>query len=424
MLDFSARLENAVRNFFGSPPRAPRFALVLSGGGARAAYQAGVMNYVADAFPDANFPIVNGVSAGAINAAHLANFDGSFSAAAHDLTRIWEAIREDDVYTPASSFQFIHGFMRHVLGGKAASEGDEERRGLVDTAPLKKFLMRQLGTEDGRLHGVARNIIRGRLRALAIATTRYETGQTVTWVHGPDIKGWEQPNRVGINTSLKVDHILASASLPILFPAVQIGDAWYGDGGIRLSAPISPVIDMGADRIFVISTRYDRSRYEADEPTVSGYPPPATIIGVLMNAIFLDVLDRDARILERFNELVAQIPGRQRGGLREIKMLLIRPSRDLSKMASHYEARPEGALWLLTRGLGTGESSSPDWLSMLLFEQPYIHDLLEVGYGDARARHDDIAEFIEMEERRGISLPRVPLTRRTGDGISRATSAV
>lgn len=423
MVDLSSRVENAVRNFFGSPPQAPRFALVLSGGGARAAFQAGVMKYVADAFPEANFPIINGVSAGAINAAHLANFDGSFSSAALDLTRIWEAIHEEEVYTPASAYQFVHGFLRHVLGGRAAAESDEERRGLVDTAPLRRYLMKQLATEDGRLHGVTRNIMRGRLRALAIATTRYQTGQTVTWVQGSDIKGWEQPNRVGINANLTVDHILASASLPILFPAVQIGDAWYGDGGIRLSAPISPVIDLGADRIFVISTRYERSRPEADEPTVSGYPPPATIIGLLMNAIFLDVLDRDARILERFNELVAQIPRKRRGGLRELKMLLIRPSRDLSKMASHYEARPEGALWLLTRGLGTGQSTSPDWLSMLLFDQPYIQDLLEIGYSDARARHDDIAEFIEMEERKGLALPHLPRLARSGDGAPEARSA-
>ncbi len=404
------RLGDALKYFMGAPAPPDRFALVLSGGGARAAYQAGVLHYVAEAFPEANFSILNGVSAGAINAAHLANYDGGFAEAARDLVRIWEEVHEYEVFTPASSFQFIHGFLRHVLGGRAASEGREQRRGLVDTQPLRDYLRRQYGAEDGVLRGVEGNIASGRLRALSIATTNYMTGQTVTWIQGADLPNWEQPNRLGINTTMTVEHILASSALPILFPAVRIGDAWYGDGGIRLSAPISPVIDLGADRIFVISTRYERTRREADLPSVAGYPPPATIIGVLMNAIFLDVLDRDARILERFNDLIDHVPISKRGNFRPLKMLLIRPSRDLAKMASQYDARTDGVLGLLTRGLGTGESTSPDWLSMLLFEHPYMQDLLEVGYNDGRARHDDLAEFLKLEEKKGAPLP--VITRR------------
>lgn len=394
-------LSGRIRSFFGPSTPAARYALVLSGGGARAAYQSGVMQYIAHAFPHVNFPILNGVSAGAINAAQLANYDGPLNESASDLVRTWEAIHEAEVYTPVSSLTFVSGFLRHVIGGRRSKEdpegAGEERRGLVDTNPLRNYLLKQLKTESGELTGVTSNIASGRLRALAIATTNYLTGQTVTWVQGPDIRGWEQPNRVGINTTITVEHIMASSALPILFPAIRIGNAWYGDGGIRLSAPISPVIEMGADRILVISTRYDRSRREADQPTVTGYPPPATIIGVLMNAIFLDLLDRDARMLERINDLLDQIPRWKETSVRPLEMLLIRPSRDLAKMASQYDAKAEGALWLLTRGLGTGESKSPDWLSMLLFEHPYIRDLLTIGYDDARARHDDIARFLDSE---------------------------
>jgi NTE family protein len=386
---------------FGAPPAAARHALVLSGGGARAAYQAGVIHYIAETFPEANFPILNGVSAGAINAAHIANYDGPFAASAASLVKTWESIHEEEVYTPASSFAFIHGFLRHVIGGRwvrrSNGEDEEERRGLVDTAPLREYLKRQLETESGVLTGVSRNIERGRIRALAIATTNYLTGQTVTWVQGSDIRGWEQSNRVGINTTLTVEHIMASSALPILFPAVRLGNAWYGDGGIRLAAPISPVIELGADKILVVSTRYERSRREADEPSVNGYPPPATIIGVLMNAIFLDLVDRDARILERFNGLLEKIPPWKETSLRPLDMLLIRPSRDLAKMASQYEANPEGVLWLLTRGLGTGESKSPDWLSMLLFEHDYMMDLLTIGYEDGRRQRDDIERFLALK---------------------------
>jgi NTE family protein len=400
MKTMTSHLTGRLRAFFGASIHAARYALVLSGGGARAAYQSGVLHYIGQAFPQANFPILNGVSAGAINAAHLANYDGPFHESAGHLVETWEAIHEEEVYTPESSIAFVGGFLRHVIGRGSRSndeEDAEERRGLVDTNPLREYLKRQLQSESGELTGVSRNIDRGRLRALAIATTNYLTGQTVTWVQGSDIRGWEQPNRVGINTVLTVEHIMASSALPILFPAVRIGNAWYGDGGIRLTAPISPVIELGADRILVISTRYDRSRREADQPSITGYPPPATIIGVLMNAIFLDLLDRDARILERFNELIEQIPRWKQSTLRPLEMLLIRPSRDLAKMASQHDAKPEGALWLLTRGLGTGESKSPDWLSMLLFEHPYICDLLSIGYDDARAQHDDIARFLDSE---------------------------
>jgi NTE family protein len=401
MSTLAARLSGRIRSLFGPSTPAARYALVLSGGGARAAYQAGVMQYIAQAFPHANFPILNGVSAGAINAAQLGNYEGPLNESSADLVRTWESIHEEEVYTPASSFAFVGGFIRHVIGNRrskaAEGGGGEDRRGLVDTNPLREYLKRQLRTESGELTGVANNIASGRIRALSIATTNYLTGQTVTWVQGSDIRGWEQPNRVGINTTLTVEHIMASSALPILFPAIKLGNAWYGDGGIRLSAPISPVIEMGADRILVISTRYDRSRREADQPTVTGYPPPATIIGVLMNAIFLDLLDRDARILERINDMLEQMPRWRETTLRPLEMLLIRPSRDLAKMASQYDAKPEGALWLLTRGLGTGESKSPDWLSMLLFEHPYICDLLSIGYDDARARHDDIARFLDSE---------------------------
>lgn len=405
--DFRIGIRGVLRQFMGVPPEPDRFALVLSGGGARAAYQAGVMQYVAEAFPEANFSILNGISAGAINAAHLANYDGGFADAAKSLVEIWEQVHEHEVYTPASSFQFIHGFLKHVIGGRSAAIGAEDRRGLVDTEPLRSYLQGKFDTTDGVLHGVRRNIEHGRLRALSIATTNYMTGQTVTWVEGDNLPEWSQSGRMGVNTTMTIEHIMASTALPILFPAVQIDDAWYGDGGIRLSAPISPVIDLGADRIFVISTRYERTRREAQEYSIAGYPPPATIIGVLMNAIFLDVLDRDARILEQFNELIKHVPQSRRGDFRPLKMLLIRPSRDLGKMASQYDVRTEGVLGLLTRGLGTGESTSPDWLSMLLFDQPYMQDLLEIGYNDGRTRHDDIAEFLKHSEKTGAPLPRI-----------------
>lgn len=369
----------------------------MSGGGARSAYQAGVIRYLAEAFPEAEFPILTGVSAGAINAAHLANYIGTFQDAARHLVDSWSALHVDSVFEPESSFALVRGMIARGGGaeeGNGQAEFAYQRRGLVNTAPLRAYLEKQLKTEDGRLSGVVRNLQTGRLRAFALTATNYTTGQTTTWVQGENIKRWERPNRVSVNTAITVDHILASTSLPLLFPAVPIGDAWYGDGGIRLLAPLSPAIHLGADRILVISTRYERSRTEADEPAFTGYPPAAQIIGVLMNAIFLDTLDQDVLMMDRINALVEELPKRKRNGLRPIRLLLLRPSEDLGKLAAAYEVPLRGALGLLTRGLGTGETKSPDWLSMLLFEEAYLGRLIEIGYEDARRQHHEVEAFL------------------------------
>lgn len=380
-----------LRSLFRSAPEACDHGLLLSGGGARAAYQAGVLQYIAEAFPEACFPILCGVSAGAINAAHLANEGETFAASAAQLAELWRTLRPEQVYLTDSRFKLV----RSMLGFGPGANGGAPRRGLIDCSPLHAFLGEHLRHDEGRLTGVAGNLSSGRLRAVAIVTTNYQTGQTVTWVQGEAIRGWERPNRVGIQTQLTLDHIMASTALPLLFPAVEIGGAWYGDGGIRLTAPLSPTIHMGADRILVISTRYARSRPEADEPAVVGYPPAAQIIGVLMNAIFLDMLDQDARMMHRLNELLRHMPARKRRGLRPIRLLVLRPSVDLAKLASGYDTHLEGALGLLTVGLGSRESRSPDWLSMLLFEPEYVARLIEIGYDDARRQRDEIEAFLD-----------------------------
>ena len=183
---------------------------------------------------------------------------------------------------------------------------------MVDTAPLRVHLQDQLRTENGQLSGITANVQEGRLNAFAVFATNYGTGQTVTWVQGRNIQAWESPNRIGVNAAITVDHIMASMALPFLCPAVRIGEAWYGDGSMRLSNPLSPAITLGASRILVISPRYARSRSEADVTSVYGYPPAAQIFGLLMNAVFLDTLDQDIHTLEQLNRLVAKLPNRHR----------------------------------------------------------------------------------------------------------------
>jgi NTE family protein len=371
----------------------PVCALVLSGGGARAAYQAGVLRFIADTFPDAAFPILTGVSAGSINAAALANRESSFSSATSKLVYCWSNIEASDVFSTPSSI----GYLWRALKGGPDEHGGEfmPRHGIVDTAPLREYLCRILNAPNGILEGIDVNLAGGVLSAIALISTNYATGQTVSWLQGGDFDTWERPNRVGVRANLTVDHIMGSTALPFLFPAIQLGQDWYGDGGIRLSEPLSPAIHLGANRIIAVSTRYGRTRKEADMPLIRGYPPAAQIFGILLNAVFLDRIDQDAAVLERYNRLLAKIPKREREGMQQIKMVLIRPSRDLGKLSGEYQADLSGILKLFARGLGSSDTKSPDWLSMILFEPSFTQRLVDIGYTDAKARRDDFERLFE-----------------------------
>jgi NTE family protein len=247
------------------------------------------------------------------------------------------------------------------------------------------------------LNGIDANLSRGTLRALALSTTSYTTAQNIVWVQGKDVDMWRRPGRRSIQTKIGVDHVMASAALPFLFPAIQIGDEWYGDGGIRLTAPISPAIRLGANKILAISTRYARSQTEADTPLIQGYPPPAHVLGVLYNAIFLDLIDQDVIRLELMNNLLRELPREKRGGLREIDMLVLRPSQDLGRLSREYEPRLPRAFRFLTRGLGTRRTRSSDILSLVMFQHDYLQRLVALGESDAEARAEAIEAFLERE---------------------------
>jgi NTE family protein len=193
---------------------------------------------------------------------------------------------------------------------------------------------------------------------------------------------------------------MASSALPFFFPAIEVDGHWYGDGGIRLTAPLSPAVHLGAAKIFAVSTRYARSREEADLPLVAGYPPPAQVAGMLFNAIFLDLLDGDAMHLQQVNQLLAQLPVERWGTLRPIELLVLRPSQDLGRLANDYEAALPRGFRFLTRGLGTREARSNDMLSLVMFQADYVRRLIEIGEADAAARGDEIASFLMPGDRR------------------------
>ena len=372
----------------------PRIGLVLTGGGARAAYQVGLVRHLAKRLPEFHFDVLTGVSAGAINASFLASHTGSAAEATEELMRTWLDLTPDHVFRDDgwSLGKMVFRWLLNLASGGLRYR--PQVRGLVDTSPLGNHLASVLGVEaaNGRvLPGIAKNLDRGRLDAVAVTTVEWSTGQTVTWVQGRDIETWERPKRRSERALLTLDHVLASASLPLIFPAVRIGDAWHGDGGVRLTSPLSPALHLGCDRLIAVSTRHEPL---APRTAAAAYPPPAQFAGVLLNAVFLDQLDQDANRMELVNGLLARMPESERGSLRLVDLVLLRPSEDLGQLAGRFEPRLPKAFRFMTRGLGTRDTKSPDLLSLLMFQPDYIRALIQVGERDAEARHEEIADLL------------------------------
>jgi NTE family protein len=381
-----------------APEQAPPpgdLAFVLTGGGARGAYQVGVMAWIAERYPELHLPIITGVSAGAVNAAYLASRRGTFGQAVEELVTLWSSLTPEQVFrVDAGSL----GWTAARWGFRLASGGLVPRapqaRGFLDTQPLRSLLEEVFACVDRELTGIDYNLHRGALKAVAISTTSYSTGQAVTFVHGQDIHSWTRPLRRGVVGRLTVDHVMASAAIPLFFPAVQLGRAWYGDGGVRLIAPLSPALHLGAGRLLAISTRSGRTQKQANRPAIHGYPPPIQVFGVLLDAVFLDLIDQDASRLERMNRLIAKLSEEEREGMRLVDLLVLRPSRDLGRLVRAYEPRLPLAFRFMTRGLGTKETRSPDILSMLMFQPEYLTRLIQMGKADADARGAEIEAFL------------------------------
>jgi NTE family protein len=374
-------------------PGSGELALVMSGGGARAAYQVGALRWIARRYPATRLPILTGVSAGAINAAFLGVVDGDLPERVERLCDLWLELDVQQVFRVGAL-----GLFTHVIdSGLALISGGHHRprnRGMVDTTPLNAFLERALQAENGELTGIARSVAAGRVRAVAITASSYTTGRSVTFVQGRNVPSWERADRISRECTLRVDHVMASSALPLFFPAIKVEKGYYGDGGMRLTAPLAPAIHLGADRILAISTRHVPDLAETRLHALEGYPPAAQIVGDVMSAIFLDQFDGDALRLERINRLLESTPPEERRGLRPIELLLLRPSRDLGRLANEYEARLPRTFRFLTRGLGTRQTRSNDLISLVMFQHDYARRLLELGEADAEAQAAEIETFL------------------------------
>jgi NTE family protein len=387
--------------------------LVLTAGGARGAYQAGVLKRLGELSSlrerPSPFPIVAGASAGAINGTLLAARGARFGEATREIARVWSKLRVDDVFhsdlcslartTAGLAFDF-------TLGGLL---GKTRTHGLLDTTPLGHVIERVFPPR-----GIAEGIRRGHLYAVAVSATSYHSGRSFTFVEGRSGHPvWQKSRRLVLPVTLTPRHVLASSAIPIVFPPVRVvsqaGDLWFGDGGLRLVTPLSPAIRLGATRLLSVGVRSSRAadalaREEVgavpssdDGPPRLPSPPLAQVIGVFLNAIFLDHLDADLDHLMRMNEIVAS--GRREASkasepLREVTPLALAPSEDLALVAQRFAHRMPRLVRYALEGLGTPDAQSADLMSYLLFDAAYTRTLVEIGYEDAGRRTAELEDFI------------------------------
>lgn len=364
--------------------------LVLQGGGARGAYQIGVLKAVAEIVDTRKtpFPIISGASVGAINAAPLAASSGDFPRGVQNLEKLWRGLHCNQIYhthATAIAATSARWLLSIVFGGLGLGAPCS----LLDNTPLRELLERE--TDWRHLH---RAIRRGTLDALCITASSYEAGQAVTWFMGRDgIDGWERAKRIGVETTIGTDHLMASSALPFVFPAINIDGHYYGDGSLRLTTPFSAPIRMGAERLFVISVRdKHEGPQEGKEP---GYPSIGEMAGHALDIMFNDNLDSDHERLGRINETLSKMTDANRKGmaLRVIDTLMIAPSRDLRVVASEHAAEmPASIRWLL-RSLGSW-GRDDRLVSYLLFEPGYTGALIDLGYKDAMDQKDKITSFL------------------------------
>lgn len=372
-------------------PSPARLGLVLPGGGARAAYQVGVLRAIADLLPARAtnpFPVVTGTSAGAVNATAIAVHADRFRVAVGNLERVWRNFQVNQVFradTGSMMRSGLHWLLAMMSGGWLLPPP----KALFDNSPLRELLQAHFD-----FAGVRRSIAAGQLDALAISAAGYISARSVSFYESkPGCVPWTRLRRSGEPATLSLDHLMASVAVPFLFPPVLMGDEYFGDGAMRQASPFSAAIHLGADRLLVIGTRNET---HAVTPVPPLYPTFGQIFGYMLDALFTDGLYSDMERLTQLNQLVAGGVAASADGtrLKQIDILAILPSRDISEIARHHVGSLPRALRVLLRTMGALNTGGGQLMSYLLFQDSFTRELIALGYQDAMHRSEDLLAFI------------------------------
>lgn len=371
--------------------------LVLSGGGARAAYQIGVLKALSEIYPRSEklpFHIISGTSAGAINAAALAANANNFRLAVLKAEKMWSQIRVDDVYKTgpwsiiASVSRLFYSLLHHGYGRQAVA--------MLDSGPLWRYVSKNIPLAD-----IQKRIDSGCLDAIGVTASSYASGGSITFYSGNnDIHDWAKGKRFGMRTKLGVEHLLASSAIPAILPAVKIDNHYYGDGALRQVSPLSPALHLGAQRLMVIGVSNNSMAKPAPIPrdTNAHTPSFAGILGHVFNSAFIDAFDSDIENLSRINQLIGMVhnsdPYTATTPFYQVDLLSINPSQPIDAIAEKHQHNMPHSVRLLLNILGaTSKGGGSSIASYLMFDGNFCRELITLGYEDGMANKDLMTQF-------------------------------
>ena len=371
-----------------------KIGLILSGGGARAAYQVGVLKAIHKILPkDARNPydVIAGTSAGAINGVALASYAENHRIGIRHLERIWTGFRPEYIYR--TDLRGVIGTLaRLVRTTIIGRKYKHDRVSLLDNSPLRKLLSEMIHFDN-----IQKAIDNGALHAMSVTGSGLESGESVSFFQGHySIINWQRHRRIGYRSRIGLDHLMASSAIPMIFPSVKINQEYFADGAVRQLAPISPALHLGAEKVLVIGVS-GVAHKRKEQIKEGNYPTPSKIMGHMLNAAFLDSMETDVERLQRINRTVNRIPEsiRKKHGmeLKPIELLEINPSESLDDIAGRHVNELPRILRLFLGGSGNTSKNGSGILSYLLFSKGFCTDLIALGYKDGLARREEIEGF-------------------------------